>query len=113
MKHKLIALGLAAAVGCASQEISAAFNCTQITYAPQEQQVRWDSVSWRANVGDAPPQMPDPPLDGWTVDFACAANGAELEYIYLKFTNIPMRGKGSSRTIVWSGDDARFILDNL
>lgn len=96
-----------------SLNADAAFNCQQVTYAPSEQTVRFDSVSWRANVGDAPPVMPDPPLDGWTVDFACAANGAELEYIYQKFSGIPMRGKGSSRTIVWSGDDAHFILDNL
>lgn len=112
MKRFIFAIAIAA-LAALSFRAHGAFNCTQVTFAPSEQTVRFDSVSWRANVGDAPPVMPDPPLDGWTVDFACAANGAELDYIQLKFTGIPMRGKGSGRTVVWSGDDARFVLDNL
>lgn len=42
----------------------------------------------------------------------CAANGAELQYIRDKFTGIPMRG-GLNRTVLFRGESAVFILDNL
>ena len=41
----------------------------------------------------------------------CAATGAELAYILLRFPGIPQR-KNSGMTI-WRGDSAVFILDNL
>jgi len=53
-------------------------------------------------------------LDGGSEQFvSCAANGAELTYITTKFTGLPMRGNGIGRTILWRGESASFILDNL
>jgi hypothetical protein len=58
--------------------------------------------------------QPLPSLDVGSEQFvSCAANGAELTYITTKFTGLPMRGNGTGRTILWRGDPASFILDNL
>lgn len=38
------------------------------------------------------------------------ADGDELEYIKLHFTNIPMADK---RVVCWYGDHAKFIVGNL
>jgi hypothetical protein len=55
-----------------------------------------------------------PSLDVGPQQFvSCAANGAELTYITTKFTGLPMRGNGVGRTILWRGEQASFILDNL
>ena len=98
----------------ASTQAAASFNCVQVQYSPNRVETRFDQVSWTVGGGNLPQAMPGPVIDSWTVEFACAANGAELDYIRSKFSGIPMRGNaGSSRTIVWEGDIARFILDNL
>ena len=58
--------------------------------------------------------QPLPSLDVGSEQFvSCAANGAELTYITTKFTGLPMRGNGIGRTILWRGESASFILDNL
>ena len=55
--------------------------------------------------------QPVPSLDT-TGDVVCAAQGAELQYIRANFNSIPMR-TGSTRTVLFRGDTAVFILDNL
>jgi hypothetical protein len=58
--------------------------------------------------------QPTPSLDVGAEQFvSCAANGAELTYITTKFTGLPMRGSGTGRTVLWRGESATFILDNL
>jgi hypothetical protein len=58
--------------------------------------------------------QPLPSLDVGPGQFlSCAANGAELTYITTKFSGVPMRGNGTGRTILWRGELAGFILDNL
>ena len=42
--------------------------------------------------------------------FVVLADGQELETIKLQFTNIPMH---SGEVVTWSGDIARFIIDNI
>ena len=107
MKATLLALAL-----LASTQAAASFNCVQVQYSPNRVETRFDQVSWTVASANPPQAMPGPVMDSWTVEFACAANGPELDYIRSKFSGIPMRGTGG-RTIVWEGDFARFILDNL
>ena len=58
--------------------------------------------------------QPAPDLNVGAEQFvSCAANGAELTYITQRFSGLPMRGNGTRRTILWRGDAAVFILDNL
>lgn len=63
-----------------------------------------EQVQW--TVGTPVPSIN---LDG---PITCAANGAELQYIRDKFTGIPMRS-GLGRTVLFRGDAAVFIIDNL
>ncbi len=47
---------------------------------------------------------------------ACAANNAELNYIYEHFNNIPQEviaRRNYSAFVIWRGDAAVFIVDNL
>jgi hypothetical protein len=44
-------------------------------------------------------------------DYRVQADGDELEFIKDNFTNLPYRK--DSRIIIYQGDFARFILDNL
>lgn len=108
MKAKLLALAF-----LASTQAAASFNCVQVQYSPTREETRIDQVAWTLASGNPPDEMPGPINDEQMVDFACAANGPELDYIRTKFTGLPMRGANSSRTVVWSGDNARFILENL
>ncbi len=64
------------------------------------------SVTWY--VGQEVPSLNTGPEQ----DVACAANGLERLAIQSKFTGLPMVTKGSG-TVIWRGDNARFILDNL
>lgn len=46
----------------------------------------------------------------------CAANGVELAFIGSAFADLPMRGSGNgrgSRVVIWRGEAATFLLDNL
>lgn len=57
---------------------------------------------------------PTPSLDiGAEQYLTCAATGNELAYIRANFAGLPMRGNSNSRVVIWHGDNARFILDNL
>ena len=61
--------------------------------------------------------QPAPSLNvGPEQSVVCAANGAELAYIYGNFSNIPetrlTRGN-YSKFVIWRGDAAVFIIDNL
>jgi hypothetical protein len=64
-----------------------------------------DNVTWY--VGQPTPSLNV--ADG----VSCAANGAELQYVRDKFTGIPMRAGTLGRTVIWRGEAAVFILDNL
>jgi hypothetical protein len=58
--------------------------------------------------------QPGPDLNVGPEQFVtCAANGAELDAIKARFVGLPMRGNTTGRTIIWRGDAAVFILDNL
>lgn len=54
------------------------------------------------------------PVPSINVDgpITCGVNGAELDAIRQKFTGIPMRN-GMGRTVIFRGESAVFILDNL
>jgi hypothetical protein len=109
MKRKLIAAALAlyaaqagAVLVCTSADPhyddgdDGAFTDVVIMYA-----------SWKVG-------SPAPSLDvGAEQIVTCAANGAELAYIAAHFSGLPMRSNAAGRTVVWRGDAAVFILDNL
>ena len=93
MKRTLIALALLVSANAAN----AALVCVN---GDTGEQVQW-------SVGKPVPSIN---LDG---PITCAANGAELQYIRDKFTGIPMRTGAVSRTLLFRGDVAVFIIDNL
>lgn len=70
-----------------------------------QNQTTGDSVSWYVS-------QPVPSLN-IAGDVVCAANGAELDYIRSKFAGINMRNGNAGRTVIWRGETAVFILDNL
>ena len=45
-------------------------------------------------------------------NFSCAADGAERKFVKDNFPGLPFR-LNSSTGIIWRGDSARFIADNL
>jgi hypothetical protein len=56
--------------------------------------------------------QPFPSID-MSGEFACAATGNELAYVSSKFANMPTTAPGNDHMIIWRGDAARFIADNL
>jgi hypothetical protein len=80
-----------------------------------------DEVEW--HVGD-----PAPSINLASDRFVALACGAELGWIYANFSSIPMRAIGSKTQtarrataavpgendcVMWRGDNARFVADNL
>lgn len=63
-----------------------------------------DSITW--TVGQPVPSI------NVSEGVTCAANGAELDAIRTKFSGIPMRN-GTGRVVLFRGDVAVFIVDNL
>jgi hypothetical protein len=67
-------------------------------------------VVW--NVGD-----PEPSIDENVALFSAAVCGAELTWVSQRFPGLPMRtltrAPGVYDCIIYRGDDARFIADNL
>lgn len=72
--------------------------------------------------------QPVPSIDLAPAQFAVAACGAELTWVYENFPTIPMRTIGGTtlrgrsaiatqppenQCVLWRGDNARFIADNL
>lgn len=100
MRKTLLAVCLTLAV---SAPASAALMCVNETY---DEYANW-------HIGEP---HPDIPTEGalW-----CVATSAELAYIQRHYTGLRSRigattqgGNGNS-VIIWQGDDAAFILDNL
>jgi hypothetical protein len=67
-------------------------------------------VVW--NVGD-----PEPSIDENVALFSAAVCGAELTWVSQRFPGLPMRtltrAPGVYDCVIYRGDDARFIADNL
>jgi hypothetical protein len=67
-------------------------------------------VVW--NVGD-----PEPSIDENVALFSAAVCGAELTWVSQRFPGLPMRtltrAPGVYDCVIYRGDDARFIVDNL
>jgi hypothetical protein len=62
------------------------------------------SVSWSAG-------QPRPSINT-AGNFSCAADGTERKFIKDNFTGAPFR-LNSTTAMIWRGDWARFIADNL
>lgn len=67
-------------------------------------------VVW--HVGD-----PEPSINESTASFSAAVCGAELTWVSQRFPGLPMRtlshAPGPYDCVIYRGDDARFIADNL
>jgi hypothetical protein len=67
-------------------------------------------VVW--NVGD-----PEPSINENVASFSAAVCGAELSWLSQRFPGLPMRtltnAPGPYDCVIYRGDDARFIADNL
>jgi hypothetical protein len=66
------------------------------------------SATWYVNGSTA--QLDAFPTGGGD-DIECQADGAELAYITRNFTGI--RGMRGETQVLWAGEDAVFIIDNL
>lgn len=98
MKRTLLAIALLAA----SASARAVLICTSANdYDPDE------TVTWYIG-------QPAPSINVGAEQFvSCAATGNELAYVRASFAGIPMRGTGNSRTMIWRGDMAKFVIENL
>jgi hypothetical protein len=96
MKTTLLALALFALSGAASAELL----CINYT--------RHASAVWY--VGRSTASLDNFPVAGGD-DIECQADGAELVYIQQNITGI--RGRKGEAVMLWSGEDAMFIVDNL
>jgi hypothetical protein len=69
-----------------------------------------DEISWFVG-------QPAPSINLAPYTFVVVACGAELTWVYANFPTIPMRSVHHTPTIndcvIWRGDNARFIADNL
>jgi hypothetical protein len=96
-----ILLALALSSGC----LYAAQSQAVIVLSNGEAQVVW-------RVGD-----PDPSIDEGVEWFSAAVCGPELTWISQRFPGLPMRtlvrAPAASDCVIYRGDDARFIADNL
>lgn len=91
---------LAIALLAASFSASAVLVCANDTYG--------EHGSW--HVGEPTTQLDQVDLadDVW-----CEASGAELAYVQHNFSGLRARLGKSVASVMWSGDDAIFILANL
>lgn len=65
-----------------------------------------DTASWM--IGDSPALLHGLPRDG---AFSCTVNGHELAYVKATFQGL--RNKQHASQVVYVGDDALFIVENL
>ena len=86
----------------ASANAGAALVCSNVAYGGYLTEVQ----TWSVGQSQKPTFATDIDV------LACAADGAELDFIRAKFIGIPntVRGKGA---VIWRGRDAQFIVDNL
>jgi hypothetical protein len=94
-------LALALSSGC----LYAAQSQAMIVLSNGQTQVVW-------HVGD-----PDPSIDVNVQWFSAAVCGPELTWLSQRFPGLPMRtlthAPGANDCVIYRGDDARFIADNI
>lgn len=105
MSRIFATLFIAVALSVVATQSNAALSCVAVDYDEATGTQTSETVTWF--VGQPVPSINE------AYDFACAANGNELDYVKSKFSGLPLRVTNQARTMIWHGDDARFIIDNL